>query len=427
MDTSQQIVKAGDVNIELIQITTSQGFYQNITEQVIGIQVFEDLFSPFITGTLEIYDSLDLTNVFPLNGEEYLELKISTPTLEKGNIDGRFYIHKMTNRVMAGDRSTVYTLHFISVEALTDLNTKISKTFSGKCSDIAIQLITSSTHGLNVTKNYVVEETRNATKYISNFWSPIKNLENVVGTSINNNKESSYVFYENRYGFNFVSLENLYSAEIFQEFVYDAYIRDQTQNNQNQTVRNVTEDYKRIREINVPTVYDYIERVKSGMYGSRMYTHDLTTKRFEDKTYNMLDKFADQKHLNKFPFASNKAVYSYNAMMVGMPKYYGNFTNFGDSTNADSIQNRASLMAQIGASKIEIVVPGRMDYTVGQRISIKLYKIAPIDKEDTDNIDEILSGSYLISAINHFINRTMHECTFELVKESLLINLDRKR
>jgi hypothetical protein len=61
MDTSQQIVKAGDVNIEIIQIVTSQGFYQNITEQVIGIQVFEDLFSPFITGTLETVSYTHLT------------------------------------------------------------------------------------------------------------------------------------------------------------------------------------------------------------------------------------------------------------------------------------------------------------------------------------------------------------------------------
>ena len=54
MDTSQQIVKAGDINIEEIQITTAQGFYQDITNQVMGLQIFEDLFAPFITGTIEI-------------------------------------------------------------------------------------------------------------------------------------------------------------------------------------------------------------------------------------------------------------------------------------------------------------------------------------------------------------------------------------
>lgn len=426
MDNSQQIVKAGDINIESVQITTAQGFYQDITNQVIGIQVFEDLFSPFITGTLEILDSLDLVNVFPLNGEEYLDLKLSTPTLETGNIDQKFYISKMTNRVMAGDRSTVYTLHFVSVDILTDLNTKISKTFSGKCSDIAKQLLTDKTHGLNISKKYVIEETINSTKYISNFWSPVKNLNNLVENSINTNNQSSYVFYEDRYGFNFVSLDTLYDRNIFQEFVYDSYVRDNP-NNDGQTTRDVTEDYKRIREINIPTAFDYIDRLRSGMFGSRMFNHNLTTKRFDNKTYNMLDNFARQTHLNKFPLASNKASYTYNALIIKVPKYQGNFSDFGDSTNASSIQNRISLMAQINANKIEIIVPGRLDYTVGLRVGVKLYKISPNSKEDTDTIDEMLSGSYLISAINHYINRNTHECTFELIKESLLIDLDREK
>ena len=84
-------------------------------------------------------------------------------------------------------------------------------------------------------------------------------------------------------------------------------------------------------------------------------------------------------------------------------------------------------MAQINANKIEIIVPGRLDYTVGLRITVKLYKVSPNSKEDTDTIDEMLSGSYLIAAINHYINRNMHECTFELIKESLLIDLDREK
>ena len=426
METSQQIVKAGDVNIEAVQITTVQGVYQDITNQVMAIQIFEDMFSPFTSGTLEVRDSLDLLNVLPLNGEEFLHLKISTPTLDKDNIDHKFYIFKMSNRVMAGDRSTIYTLHFISVEALTDLNTKISKTFSGKCSDIIKMILDDKTRGLNVTKPYTIEETKNSTKYISNFWPPVKNINNVIETSINMNNQSSYVFYENRTGFNFVSLDSLYVTNIFQTFVYDVYIRDEPSNTL-KTTRNVTEDYKRIREINVPTEFDYIERVRGGMFGSKMYTHDLSSKRISLNAYNMLDNFASQKHLNKFPLASNKVSYSYDELIMTVPKYHNNFSDFGDSTNANSIQNRASLMAQINGNKLQIVVPGRFDYTVGLRVELKLYKIEPNSKTDTQILDGMLSGTYLISAINHYVSRTMHECTFELIKESLLIDLDRKQ
>ena len=54
--SSEYLRFAGDVNIEKVSITTSSGFTQEITNQVVGLQIFEDLFSPFITGSLVIKD-----------------------------------------------------------------------------------------------------------------------------------------------------------------------------------------------------------------------------------------------------------------------------------------------------------------------------------------------------------------------------------
>ena len=118
MQSSQQIRYAGDVSIDKAKIVTSKGFYQDIAAQVITVQVYEDLFAPFMTGSLIIKESLDFVNLFPFAGEEYLELDISTPSLERGNISGKFYIYKLTDRQLIGDRSVVYQLHFISEEAI---------------------------------------------------------------------------------------------------------------------------------------------------------------------------------------------------------------------------------------------------------------------------------------------------------------------
>jgi hypothetical protein len=110
-----------------------------------------------------------------------------------------------------------------------------------------------------------------------------------------------------------------------------------------------------------------------------------------------------------------------------MPKYSGSFSGWGDVTNASSIQNRTSLMTMLNANKVEITVPGRCDYTVGMRIQVTLYKVQPEDKTDTDLIDNMFSGSYLVTAINHYINKNTHECTMEIVKDSLLIDLNRTK
>lgn len=424
MQPKETLRFAGDVTIEKVQITSQSGFYQDVSSQVIGIQIFEDLLSPFITGTLVLKDSLDLANLFPFVGEEYLHLKLRTPTLKVGNIDQKFYIYKMTDRQMNGDRSVVYQLHFIAQEALIDMNKAISKTFSGKVSDIAKTLMTDRVNGLQIKTNYVIEETSNSTKYVSNFWSPIRNLIYLLENSKNKTNTPSYVFFQNRDGYNFVSLETLYKQQNIQQFKYDNYSRDVTPNG---SVMNPEEDYKRILGIRIPQAFDYMDRIQNGFYGSRQYTYDIVSKKRSSTNYDMLQNYKSKAHLNENPPASSKVVYRYNSKITNEPKYYNNFSNFGDVTNTSFNQERTSLLKQAESTKIEITVPGRFDYTVGRRVFVKLNKVEPVSKNDKSNIDNMFSGNYIVSAINHFISHKGHECTLELIKDSLLVNLDGKK
>jgi hypothetical protein len=422
MQPQQTLRFAGDVSVGRIRVTSQSGFYQDIANQVIGIQVFEDLLSPFITGTLVIKDSLDLINLFPFVGEEYVELDIKTPTLKTGNLTGKFYIFKMTDREMLKDKQMVYQLHFTSQDALIDLNKSISKTFTGKVSDIAQTLLTDKTNGIQSTKKSVIEETSNAIKYTSNFWSPIKNLLYLTDQAVSKNAAPSYIFFENRDGYNFVSLDFLYKQPIIADFTFDNYVRDDRP--MGGSVKNLEEDYRRIIGIKIPTGIDYIDRISSGVYGSRMYTHDIASKKISSNNFDMLKNAKKQNRLNEFPPASKKVIYRYGSTVMFKPKYYNNFSNFGDVTNASIIQERMSLLKQAESTKIEIVVPGRCDYTVGRKVYVKLNKVEPVSKNDKKSIDNMFSGNYIISAINHYITKEKHESTLELIKDSLLINLD---
>jgi hypothetical protein len=140
----------------------------------------------------------------------------------------------------------------------------------------------------------------------------------------------------------------------------------------------------------------------------------------------MFAKFDKQKHLNEYPISSDKAIFKSNATLMSVPRNYGNFNGFGDVTNFKTIQERTSLMKLAEASKIEITVPGRTDYTVGQKVSVTLNKIEPIkSKESNEDVkDKMFSGYYLIAAINHYVDRNKHECHIELIKDTLLINLN---
>jgi hypothetical protein len=417
---------AGDVNLDDVTIISSSGFSQNVTNQVIGVQIFEDLLSPFITGTLLIRESIDLANLFPFVGQELLKLKISTPGLKDGNIDGRFYVYKMSDRVMLGDKQVGYQLHFTSVDAIADLNNPISKGFNGLVSDIAKTILTDAKYGLSTSAKCYIEETKNKHKYVSNYWSPVKNLIYLCEFAVNEKESPTYVFFENRAGYNFCSLDSLYNqAKLLQTFSFDNYTRDSKP--QGQDAKNPEEDYKRILELHIPEGIDYIDRLQSGMYGSKLWSFDMSTGEVEINEFDMMKKWSDRNHLNKFAPARSSAIGKFETTILNRPKAFGTFQDYDDVSNTKIIQERISLMKQAESIKIELTVPGRCDYTVGRIVEVNLNKVAPVKKTDPEDKikDKMFSGKYMVAAINHFITRDKHECKLELIKDSMIFDLEK--
>lgn len=409
---------AGDVNIEKVDIITPKGVYQNVRNQVIQLRIFEDLFSPFITGSVVLKESFDLQSLLPLIGEEFIEIKISTPTLDKP-ISGLFHIYKMNDKINVGDRAVGYELNFISAEALVDSNKRISKVFSGKISDIVRTFVVDKIDGLESKKKFNVENTRNTIKYVSPYWGPIQNLTFLSDNSISENQSPSFLFYENRDGFNFKSLESLYKTKSFQQFVMDKYSRDSFPQGGNSL--NILEDYKRVGEIDFIESYDYMDRLSGGMYTSKLISYDSTKKTYTVKNFDIKKKFKNQIHLNPNPLFSDKAVGRSNAKHILFPRAFETFTSFGDTTNARILQERISFLKMAEAQKVNISVPGRCDYTVGQIADLTLYKKQPMKKSDRheDLIDDVNSGRYLVAAINHQISVDGHTCYIELIKDSM--------
>lgn len=416
---ANQLRFAGDVNIEKANLVTPKGVYQNVTAQVLSIKVFEDIFSPFITGTLVLKDSFDYHSMMPLLGEEFLELSLKTPTIPGGKLKGTFHVYKMNEKINYGDRSTAYELNFISIESMIDTNKKLSKVFSGKISDIVSTFIYDPIDGLETKKKFVLENTRNTIKYVSPYWSPVKNLTFLADNSISETQSPSFLFFENRDGFNFRSLEKMYEGQVHQKFVMDRYTRDDFPQGGN--ALNILEDYKRIGTIDYSVNYDYMDRLRSGMLSSKLISYDSTKKTYTVKNYSARSRFPSQKHLNKNPNFSKEVVARANSLHILFPRAFETFTSFGDTTNARVLQERISFLKMAESQKITITVPGRLDYTVGMVVDVTIFKRQPVKKTDRQDelIDQVHSGKYLIAAIGHTIQPTGHDCVIELIKDSM--------
>lgn len=413
---------AGDIDIQQLDIVSSTGLTLDIRHLCLTINIYEDIFSPFITGSLVIKDALDLVNSFPLIGDETLHVKMATPGFTKAGtfIQNTFRIYKLSDREMMGDRCVSYILHFVSAEAMMDLNMKISRAYNDNIGVLAAKLLEEYSVKSNAER-YHVEPTNNALAYVSNFWSPFKNLNYLADHALSLNDSPTFLFFENRNGLNFISLEALYNNESVREFSQDNFVRDFTHNG---NIRNIEEDYSGIMDIVIPTAFNYMEKIQNGSYSSTLITHDVTTKNYMVRKFDVLENYTKDVRLNKYPYLTKTLMHTSNSAIATIHKANALMTGNHDWSNSKYFQRRRSLMNIAESCKVEITVLGRTDYTVGQKIKLKLYKKQAIDKQDVDIDDKVFSGYYIISSIRHKINNQLHECIFELIKDSFDINLN---
>ena len=420
---------AGEVKVDKITIFTPSGFSQEVTAQVQAISIYESIHKPFIDGNVIIKESLDFANLFPLTGQEFIRLELRTPGMgDYGKVDATYMLYKMTDREILGDKSVAYQLHFMSLEGLVGLNKKISKLYTGNIGDMVQDILTDREDGLETEKRVTIEPVVKQHQYVSNFWTPVENLQYLTMQAVNKDN-APYMLFENRDGFNFVTLEAMYDqGEAYQTFSKDNYTRDELGSGAD--AKNPGEDYKRILDMNIEVGYDYITRLKSGFFGSRQYSYDLFTKKYTVKDFNIFEEFQNNtlKTLNPYPAMPSGGVNRNAAAQMTYIKISNIFSDFteydGDTSNYDRIQRRKALLAMAQTNVLNITVPGRVDYTAGMKVEVTLPLISPLNPEDTDYFDKRWSGYYIIASINHHINKEQHECSMELISDSLQMSAE---
>jgi len=414
---------AGDVDIERVEIVSSTGRGVEVTNMIAEIQIFEDIFAPCVTGTVTITDSIDMVNLFPFIGEEKIIIKIRTPSIpdkmKESRISQQFYIYKMSDRKVIGDKNVFYVLHFCSFELVSDANLKLSRAFEGKISDLAKKIMKDEIIKSDLPMD--IEETKNSVKYISNYWSPYRNMNFLVERAISTSNVPNYVFFENRHGLNFVSLSGLFAKKDREQYTYDSFERIARERG---SIINPEATFSRFLDYTIETGFDYIERINNGMFGSKMISHDILTKKYSTQNVSMFDNFEQEKHLNKYPVSTQDVLARYNSNIFNYPKYNSHMNGSGDDGVQNWLQRRVSLMAQVNAYRMTAEVPGRTDITVGEIVTVKIYKSSQTLKEDENDslIDKMFSGRYIISALNHRITREKHEIHMELLKDSLIVD-----
>jgi hypothetical protein len=422
----EELLQAGDVEIKECSILKANGEGLDIKAQLASVTIYEDIYSPFITGFITMIDTQDIPGTIGRSGRDLLKLHIYTPSLDKQyHISGFFIIYKIGEREQVKNRMQQYNIYFASEEYMLDVNQKISKTYTGSAEAAVTSIVRNK---LTSTKNILVEPTSNSLSYTSNFWAPSRNLSHIADHTLSSNGNANMLFYENRFGFNLASFDTLAQSSVkpIQKFDGNDFASDIKTDQDNkitfgQSTRNPIKDYKVIQELRVDTTFDFFNDYNNGMIKTKMYSHDLVTKKFGVKNFDITTDKASL--LNKNRFYRDNIVSSMDPILMFMPKHYNLFDN-KDSTDHAWHQKRNSQLLQYRASVIEIDVFGRTDYTVGQKVEVYTNRLKSITKEEGSDefLDKLYSGMFIITAITHNIDRVKHMCTLELSKNSTLLS-----
>ena len=124
------LFSSGDYKISSMMIVTSTGQSVDVRNIMLELNIYEDIFSPVITGDITLGDAADIMSAYQIHGNEFLCVSIDKPSLNKP-ITKIFRIYKVGDRDFGTASLQNYTLFFASEELLLSVQTLISKSYKG--------------------------------------------------------------------------------------------------------------------------------------------------------------------------------------------------------------------------------------------------------------------------------------------------------
>jgi hypothetical protein len=439
-NAEEGIQTAGDVDIQEVVILKANNEELDIRTLVTEINIYEDIFKPGLYGKILLVDAANIVGKFPIIGDEYIRLKIKTPSIQQ-HIYKTFKVYSITNRMMLRDTGMQsYILHFCSTELFIDMLAPVYRTFTGSMFDVVSKIYSEN---LAIPRNtgeagdesplVVIGDPDNNVTFTSPGWHPIHCLNWLAARATTRAyKSPSFLFYETTQGFYFANMEAIIDNAVTTKEIYREYMHMANkitgESADGRYVRDIDKDYKKVESLEIVETFNGFNNTLNGYYANRLITLDLLTKKYETFDYDHVSNYKDYKHLEDIA-GSSKAPFNDDALRAPAsyvrfyPRHEKLFNNAPDNVSdiiEKTLPQRISVLQELGNFKLIITVPGRTDAEVGNVIYLSYPDARPRDESDkTDNgEDPLFSGYYLITAIRHKVTLIKHMMIMEIVKES---------
>ena len=420
------------------------------------INMYEDLFDPFIKIDVVINDALGIVDKFPLVGDEMLEFLYS---VKGGEVFVQnFKLYRVSHRSISKARQHTVVLHGITEPGHKNSLQSIYKPYIQKkphdiVSDICLNYLdipsgAALDQGPVAAKSlFVPVKTDNTYSRVSTGQNPLQ-LINMISAEAKSEKAkdyknpSNYVFYEDNLKFNFVPLDFLLEENIAGDyknfFLGVPQNKDQFEKGEKTTWSDDSSVYyKAITSFRFIEEFNNLESIHRGSYQNEVNIIDPILKRFRmhpipepDKKKHQFEYVRDFDDLTHLPNAGEKFIVpggdvakatkpyaAHRRMMITQYEedgekyptigYLDGKLKAGDQLLdprqrhkhlPESLHEKENLFSHV----VEITVDGQPEVTIGEQVIIQVPQPTAFDGE----VNEFLKlygdkATFLVTAVRH--------------------------
>ena len=441
---------AGEYEIEEIKLFSSSGNIIPLNGLMMQLSLFENIFSPTMSGQIILLDTNSIVLNLPIIGQEYLSFKIKTASFGSEGTDiidyteNVFSIYKIDTRLM-GDGAEAIVLHFASPEMMRNSRTRVSKSYTNSIDKIVIDVLQNERY-LNSKKDLFIEETVGVRKLVAPNSLPFTFIQKLSSEAISQEHGSPYfLFYENKDGIHFRSLDSLYNQPITATYNTGKFSH---QKGSGTVVKDVLDEYSRPINHQIVQANDMLSNVRGGLLGSQLITYDIYKKNYNIKSFKYFENFKDHSRIGDNPIYNtnvidefgntvdnftNANIHLHPTSKVGEndAQHYTDVTTAPYSPNRieNSLLHRQAKFLELrkGISLV-VEVHGMTNMAVGQTINFEMLVVG--ETHGKSKADPYYSGKYLITQLRHEFNEVPqrnHTIAMTIVKDGYTEELEQNR
>jgi hypothetical protein len=397
----------------------------DVTNSCLFFDYFEDILSPCVTAIAQLMNSSSLFNILPIRGGEKVTISVDTAFGEFVLDD--LYVYKVSN-LDAQHSNEMFTLNLVSREGLTNETSRCQTIYRGNLQTTVTKILKDDLK----TKKYKsenIEGTSNDYSFIGNNRKPFHVLTWLGPKAVPANGQNSgtsgeeargtagFLFYENKDGFNFRSIDSLVSSTKIQTNSADKenipyYLFTQVIE-ENQTKTNFN-----ILNYNYEKNIDLMKSLRVGMYVNKTYFYDLYSNTLDLYTYKVKDQVKSKLGGAESIAVSDEFGDSISRIMVRTSDRGALKT---DGSVSDKLRSGADMAMSYSrynllfTQALNMVVPCNVNLKVGGIIHAEFPRI---DRSTNMTSDEEQSGYYLVKELRHHFEGGQMVTSLRLIRDS---------